>query len=167
MAGFSAKDKKGNSSVHVEMISGIGAIPKNTPVTLTLNGDTLEIKQRFFGKEPFSLACAQITDAGMISSEEIVERNKSVIGRAAVGGLLLGPLGAIVGGMSGTGKKQKTERHVYFVINYTSGKSGESQVLSFQDAAGNLPGVMKAFTAELRAKASLQDQEQTEASHTL
>lgn len=31
--------------------------------------------------------------------------NKSVMGRAVVGGVLLGPLGAVVGGLSGTGKK--------------------------------------------------------------
>ena len=33
-------------------------------------------------------------------------KNKSVIGRAVVGGLILGPVGAIVGGMTGIGQKQ-------------------------------------------------------------
>ncbi|MCL2651143.1 MAG: SHOCT domain-containing protein [Candidatus Azobacteroides sp.] len=35
----------------------------------------------------------------------IVKKNKSVVGRAVVGGLFLGPLGALIGGMSGTGTK--------------------------------------------------------------
>ena len=34
------------------------------------------------------------------------QKNKSVIGRAIVGGLILGPVGAIVGGMTGIGQKQ-------------------------------------------------------------
>ena len=34
------------------------------------------------------------------------QKNKSVIGRAIAGGLILGPVGAIVGGMTGIGQKQ-------------------------------------------------------------
>jgi hypothetical protein len=160
MAGFFAKDKNGNSSVNVAMISGIDSIAKNMPVTLTLLDDSLEIKQRVFKKEPFTLAYAQITNAGMVRSQQIVESDTSVIGRAVVGNLFFGPLGAIVGGMSGTGKK-------YFVINYTSAASGEPQVLAFWDNAGNLPGMMKNFIAELREKAGLSEPDQTPTSHTL
>ncbi len=40
---------------------------------------------------------------------ETIEKDKSVIGRAIVGGLLLGPVGAIVGGMSGIGTKKETK----------------------------------------------------------
>lgn len=39
----------------------------------------------------------------IVDEEEL--RDKSAIGRAAVGGLLLGPLGAVVGAVSGTGQK--------------------------------------------------------------
>jgi len=40
----------------------------------------------------------------------VKEEDKSVVGRAVVGGLLFGPLGAVVGGMSGVGKKEKVEK---------------------------------------------------------
>lgn len=45
--------------------------------------------------------------------EEIITKtkeNRSVIGRAIVGGLLLGPVGAIVGGMSGLKDGEKAEK---------------------------------------------------------
>lgn len=47
------------------------------------------------------------------------EKEKSVVGRAVVGGLLLGPVGAIVGGMSGIGTKTqvtKGKTTLYMVI---------------------------------------------------
>lgn len=37
------------------------------------------------------------------------KKSKSIIGRALVGGLILGPVGAIVGGMTGIGDKEKSK----------------------------------------------------------
>ena len=61
---------------------------------------------------------SQLCAAGIIKDTDIVAKNKSVIGRAAVGGLVLGPVGAIVGGLSGTGAKQGTVAKYYYVVNY-------------------------------------------------
>jgi hypothetical protein len=57
---------------------------------------------------------SQIISLERITSKEL--EDKSVIGRAAVGAVLLGPLGALVGGMSGIGSKQKNK--YYIIINY-------------------------------------------------
>ena len=42
-----------------------------------------------------------------IDKKRIEEKGKSVVGRALVGTLIAGPLGTIVGGMSGLGTKKK------------------------------------------------------------
>ena len=63
------------------------------------------------------LSFDQLIDMRYSSYEKIIseKKSKSVIGRAAVGGVLLGPVGAVVGGLSGLGstevasKKIKTE----------------------------------------------------------
>ena len=60
---------------------------------------------------------SQIISIKKTSSAEIVQANK-VVGRAVVGGLIMGPIGAIVGGMSGIGAKDKVKVTQYMVINY-------------------------------------------------
>ena len=70
------------------------------------------------GIDFFHLSYQQIISMNYISHKELSTENKSVVGRAVVGGLLLGPLGAIVGGMSGIGTKTKTLGNYYFAINF-------------------------------------------------
>lgn len=70
------------------------------------------------GLTPFYISYQQIIDMKFISHKQLINEDKSVIGRAVVGGLLLGPLGAVVGGISGVGSKTKTIGNYYFVINF-------------------------------------------------
>jgi hypothetical protein len=50
------------------------------------------------------------------------EKQKSIIGRAIGGGILLGPIGAIVGGMTGIGStvEEKEVTQSYIQISYTN-----------------------------------------------
>lgn len=98
---------------------------------VALYEDHLEIKMPL-GKDKTTLLYSQITDVEYGSVTEIVKKNKSVLGRAVAGGLLLGGLGAVIGAVSGTGKKEKKETHLYFIISYTSA-DGEDKYLSFED----------------------------------
>lgn len=66
----------------------------------------------------FYLSYKQIISMKYVSHQQLTTENKSVIGRAALGGLLLGPIGAIVGGISGIGSKTKTLGNYLFVINF-------------------------------------------------
>ncbi len=155
MGVFNCIDKEGNRYSNFLMVDGIKSINSGMPVRLTLQNDgKLKIEQRLFKNKSVYLAYNQITNAGRITEKEIIEKSKSVVGRAAAGGLLLGPLGAIVGGMSGTGTKTKTKYETYFVINYKSGSTGEPEVLSFK-YAGDLPATYIKFTEELRKAAGL------------
>ena len=60
---------------------------------------------------------SQILDIQYAESSRIYENDKSVVKRAAVGGLILGPLGAVIGGLTGVGKKSHKFKG-YIVINY-------------------------------------------------
>lgn len=69
-------------------------------------------------KQKVNLNLNKVTDVGVATEKEITEKSKSVIGRAAVGTLLIGPLGGIIGGMSGLGNKKKEKDLRVAVINY-------------------------------------------------
>ncbi|OMF23476.1 hypothetical protein BK133_24095 [Paenibacillus sp. FSL H8-0548] len=58
----------------------------------------------------------KIRVASAMTQSDFAKQEKSVIGRAVVGGLLVGPMGAVVGGMSGIGTKDK--KGGFLVINY-------------------------------------------------
>lgn len=71
----------------------------------------------------------QIIDIKCIPYQQFEQQNKSVIGRAVVGGLILGPLGAIVGGMSGIGTKLKNLGKFALVIPFWDVYTHELQTI--------------------------------------
>lgn len=121
-------------------------------VKISLLPDQIEIRQIIGGKGVAYLSYNQVTAAAKVNEQEISESDKSVVGRAVVGGVLLGPLGAVVGGMSGIGKKQKKVYKDYFVINYTSA-NGDPSVLSFEMVGP--PVGFAPFLSELKEKAGI------------
>lgn len=58
----------------------------------------------------------KIRAASAMTQSDFAKQDKSVIGRALVGGMLAGQVGAVVGGMSGIGTKNKNGG--FLVINY-------------------------------------------------
>jgi DNA-directed RNA polymerase subunit RPC12/RpoP len=77
----------------------------------------------------YSIHNTQIISLKKTTQEELAQIDKSVIGRAVVGGLILGPLGAIVGGMSGIGNKEKFINKHYFIINYWDIETQSAQTI--------------------------------------
>ncbi len=151
MSIFGKKNKSGDRTVNLSFIDGIEGYTKGAAIALSIDNENqcLTVKARIFKNPPVHLKFEQITGVNVVSEKEIIEKSKSVVGRAVVGGVLLGHLGTIVGGMSGIGNKQKSEIHYFMVINYKS-QSGEIKVLSFEIVGASLH--WSSFVEELRTK---------------
>lgn len=129
--GFFKSTKGSIISDYFKTVNELGNYRAGDMVDVALYNDQLIIKSPFI-KQEITLNYSQITDVFYGLQTEITEKNKSVIGRALVGGILLGGVGAIVGGISGTGTKKKKDRRMFFIISYKS-NSGEDQFLQFED----------------------------------
>jgi hypothetical protein len=137
------------------MIDGISSFYKGLAVNVTMLEAKLEIKARIGKFPPVELQYSQIVNVALLSESEVIEKEKSVIGRGIVGGLLLGPLGAQVGAISGVGTKTKEKQHHYVVINYTPSAGGEIQAISFEIVGASF-GTDK-FIEELKAACGIKD----------
>ncbi|MCI7304074.1 MAG: hypothetical protein SOR93_10815 [Clostridiales Family XIII bacterium] len=113
------------------LLESVGNLRANLVCDVALFDDQIIIKE-CVTKNSATLKYDQITGVECGYKDEIVEKNKSVIGRAVAGGLLLGGIGAVVGGMSGVGKKQKKKTIKYFIISYTASDDTD-QFLLFED----------------------------------
>lgn len=113
-------------------ISGLGSDVKDTDsIVLKLNNDFLEINnvklKAFHADEiiqTYKINAANILKADIVTKEEL--KNRSLFFRSAAGALLLGPTGAVLGGMTAlNNKKIKT----FFVISYLSGQGNIPQTI--------------------------------------
>lgn len=156
------KSRKGSLiSDYFRLIEDVGDLKAGNVHDVALYKDHLSVKSDLF-KQEITLKYDQITDIFYGFQHEIIEKNKSVIGRGIAGGLLFGGAGAIVGAISGTtGKKKKKESKLCFIISYTS-SSGEDRFLSLEDTrmykGRKIAKMLKEFCG-------IQDEEKTKESH--
>ena len=129
--GFFTKTKGSIISDAFKLCENHANLTKDLMYDIALYDDHLTIKV-CLGKQEATLNYSQITDVFYGLEAEVTQVSKSVIGRAVAGGLLFGGVGAIVGGISGTGTKTKKERKFYFIISYTS-SNGEDKFIQFED----------------------------------
>lgn len=129
--GFFSNKRGSIVSDHFCSEQAIGPIRAGDMTEVALYDDHISLSNLAV-KQPITLQYSQITDVFYGYREEIVEKNRSVIGRAVAGGLLFGGLGAVVGAVSGTGTKGTKQIDRYFVISYTA-KDGSDQFLEFKD----------------------------------
>lgn len=124
--------KKGSIiSENFMILHDLGDFKEKFSIEVSLYDDYLTLSN-FAVKQPITLNYSQITDVFHGLQTEIQEKDKSTIGRAAVGGLLFGGAGAVVGAMTAQGKKEKKVTKLMFIISYTSSQ-GEECFLQFED----------------------------------
>ena len=108
-------------------VDGLGIAP-NTYCKLYLLDDKIQINAN---QQKFEIKLEKIRAAVVKDERELIEKGKSVVGRAVIGTLLVPGLGTIVGGMSGIGtKKKKGTLNHFLILNYTDSK-GELAAVTF------------------------------------
>ncbi|HFD8685783.1 TPA: hypothetical protein ACF328_002902 [Clostridium perfringens] len=119
---FRKKNKDGYLSINLQYVDGLPSYTYNTPVSVSLNtkDSVLEVNARtkIFDCPPVKLAFNKIVQFDLIDEKTIIEKEKSMFGRAFVGTLLLGTAGTILGGISGMGTKKKIKNDEFLIINY-------------------------------------------------
>ena len=126
-------------------------IEENEIVDIALYEDHLEIKNK---KQTLKLDYDQVKDVFHGYEDVLVEKQRSPIGRALVGGLLFGGAGAVVGAISGT-QTTKKKKKLLFIICYI-GSDGEEKFLKFEDTR-MYKG--KKITKQLKELAEIKDSE--------
>lgn len=105
---------------------GIPHASQNALANIFINDEKMVVECKGI---TFELKLERVTAAEGVSRTDLLKQDKSVIARGVVGGLLLGPIGAIVGGMSGVGTKDK--KGAFLVINYRSSATDQIEVIIF------------------------------------
>ena len=106
--------------VNIRYISGIPRLLKKMGCRLIIDENNINVSR--FGKVKASIQIKDIIQVGAKKEADFIPsemKDKTVIGRALAGGLLLGPFGALLGGMSGIGEKTKKQAktlHNWFVL---------------------------------------------------
>lgn len=127
------KSKKGSIiSDYFCIEEDLGQFKKGDAVDVALYEDHLELQKGVGNKDVATLAYSQITDVFYGSDVQVLVKDKSPIARAVAGGLLFGSTGAVVGAISGAGKKEKKVRRILFIISYVSA-DGQESFLTFRD----------------------------------
>lgn len=110
----------------------------------------INITNSFFVSE-LELHNSQIISIDFADTSRLLREDKSVIGRAVVGGLLMGPMAAIIGGMSGIGQKTHLVNSGYLVVNYWDRFTKTAQTILIR---GNEIDEIRAFVGRLNTERS-------------
>ena len=109
---------------HIDGLSGYG---KGVKVKFSKNTEEINIDKTY------SIPTKNIESTIFNSSKELTEHQKNVIGRSLIGGLLLGPLGAVVGGISGVGTQKETTMIWIITINYKEYGNSKTAIFATED----------------------------------
>lgn len=112
--------------VFISLLEGLPLKNQKSPLALTFDDEFFIIEEMGNkGFKPvvlttFRIPLKKIQGTMLTTEKEFFEESKSVIGRGVAGGLLFGPAGLVLGGLSGVGKKQKAKTNYFYIIAYTA-----------------------------------------------
>lgn len=125
------KSKKGTIiSDYFKLLEDVGNLKANNMYEVSLYPEYIEISAPI---ATVKLKYNQITDVFYGDKEEVVKKERSVIGRAIVGKILFGDTSAIVGAISGIGEKEKIIKHKSFILSYKSSVDDKDYFVNFED----------------------------------
>ena len=105
-------------------IEGIDKLAKGIDVLISFNKYVCTI-------DGILIKIPNIKKLEITSSKQLVDKEKSVIGRAIVGGVLTGGIGAVVGGMSGINDGSKETRLMHYLT--MTFNDGNKAIFSFKN----------------------------------
>ena len=123
------KEKKEKTSMMFKNITGL-PLDKGAVVSVKKTEEGINIEYFQSNYNVFIRYSNIINIVNRNYTEEEI-KNKSVVGRALVGGILTGGIGAVVGGMSGIGSKTKKKTVPAFEILYT--ENGIEKTILLED----------------------------------
>lgn len=147
----SAKKKKNQkkeletsgASVYAELPHTAGLpIAENATCKVYSFPDRIEIKG---GGTQFTLSRSKVTDISIITDKEIQKQVVSSVGGAVAGGVLFGPIGAMIGGRA----KQRTSTTVRYYLIFSYEKDDSVSYIAFE-ATQSLSNASK-FAKEFHA----------------
>lgn len=140
-------DWKGEGSISAEVAPNDARFGKNSGGDVSLDRCTNGL--RIYFRQNQELVCidySHIAQFGVVEAVEVERKGKSVVGRAVIGTLLLGPFGGIVGGLSGTGTNEKKKFTYELYIKYWSVESKKYEGLNL----GSSHRVAKGFCNKVK-----------------
>lgn len=132
--------RKKELSVLMEHIEGIQGIGK-TACRISFDDEFVKIEQMTLsitGAKPvrtFKIKISEVIAFDIINQKNVEQKSKSVVGRGIAGGIVFGPVGLLLGGLSGTGSKTKVNNKNFLVISYGA---DEIKTLTFVGYDGRL-----------------------------
>ncbi|KRU29309.1 hypothetical protein VT91_09230 [Clostridium sporogenes] len=137
---FSKKNNKPVEAI-VFHLQGLPNTGKNSQCRVSEDEEFVKIEElegfvNLKVKNTFKIASDRIIAIESLTKENIKEKSKSVVGRGVTGGLLFGPAGMLLGGLSGTGTKKEVKKQYLLNISYYGQSKNDIKNLIF-----NAPGV--------------------------
>ncbi|MCD8315906.1 MAG: hypothetical protein LUB61_00655 [Eggerthellaceae bacterium] len=112
-----------NTNLSVKVLaagSSLPGIPDSTPVLMILEpGDIEFISEDGSNAREVRLPLVKIINIEQLTRNQLEEKSKHPIGRAIIGDLIFGPIGAIVGAASGIGTYEEMDQIHYIEFDYT------------------------------------------------